>query len=682
MGKKRGMMIGIDGADPFVIDRMIDEGKLPNFKRAIEGGVSHSDHAMIGALPSVTPPNWCSLGTGNWPRTHGVTCFFNHTLGKELDQLEGNWDSRRVQSEFIWERFSKEGKKSVMLNYCEAWPPRFEDKNGIYIDGTGVVPFGRNNVDFQKLITLKDGDFETVFKPHEIKKNSEDCVVDADQYEEMLKNSIGDMDNRSEFEKQFDPVIERPAGIFERSFHHPEDDVIDNILAPMAPPENWSFELPVTAKVAKYTVNDGLVRRYMVVYASDGEHYDTVAVYANRKENKPLCVVKNKQWAWPVYDTFTNPKTGEKIRVAYGVRPITIAEDGSFVEVGITHALNTEDVSTSYPREIGKQMMEEVGPALPYLKFARYISDCNDVLLESFDTVIKWHSDATQWLLKKACPDWDLFYIHIHPIDLFNHWFLCDSLPGASDHWQLAHNSIESIYMSVDKYVGMILDNFLDENTSIFFTSDHAAVPESVGDENPGLGGLDGISTGVMSALGYTVTKKNEDGEDVIDWSKTRAVCQRSSHIYINLKGRDPQGIVAPEDYQKTVDELIGDLYNYRHPDTGKRVVSFCMNREEMEIVGMGGPHCGDILVELMPTYNLEHAFSPTPCTNEGYSLNNLCVMIGGGFKEHATIDRVIRVVDVVPTLCYLTNTPVPGNVEGGVIWQALKGFDEPEYEA
>ena len=41
----------------------------------------------------------------------------------------------------IWEAFAAEGRKSIMLNYCEAWPPRVEDDNSIFIDGTGVVPF-------------------------------------------------------------------------------------------------------------------------------------------------------------------------------------------------------------------------------------------------------------------------------------------------------------------------------------------------------------------------------------------------------------------------------------------------------------------------------------------------------------------------------------------------------------
>ena len=81
--------------------RLIKKGKLPNLKRVIEDGVNRRDWAMIGALPSVTPPNWCSLGTGSWPRTHGITCYNNHTLGKDLQIIEHNWDSRRVESEFI-----------------------------------------------------------------------------------------------------------------------------------------------------------------------------------------------------------------------------------------------------------------------------------------------------------------------------------------------------------------------------------------------------------------------------------------------------------------------------------------------------------------------------------------------------------------------------------------------------
>ena len=178
-----------------------------------------------------------------------------------------------------------------------------------------------------------------------------------------------------------------------------------------------------------------------------------------------------------------------------------------------------------------------------------------------------------------------------------------------------------------------------------------------------------------------TKTYIDEKGNRQIKWDETIAVQQRSSYVYINLKGRDPQGIVEPEDYDKTVQMVIDKLYGYRHPVTGARVVSFCLTREEMEMVGMGGNHVGDILFQVVPTYCNEHAFSPTTCTNEGYSLNNLCIMSGAGFKKNAEIDRTVRIVDVVPTICHLGGVPMPSNVEGGVIWQALEGFEEKSYK-
>ena len=115
-------------------------------------------------------------------------------------------------------------------------------------------------------------------------------------------------------------------------------------------------------------------------------------------------------------------------------------------------------------------------------------------------------------------------------------------------------------------------------------------------------------------------------------------------------------------------------------PETGKRVVAFCMTRDEMEMVGMGGEHCGDIFMQLMPTYCETHGNCPSTVEHENYSLNNLCMMIGSDFKQGEFIRRVIRITDVVPTLCYLCDNEVPSNCEGGVIWQALKNFTEERF--
>lgn len=188
MGLKRAMVIGLDSADPVQVRRLIDEGKMPNLKKLLDNGVANDNLAMIGALPSVTPPNWCSIATGCWPRTHGVTCYNNQTLGQSLRLEEVNWTSENVTADFIWEAFSKEKKRSIVLSYCEAWPPRIKnDEYGVFIDGSGVVPFLRCSIDYQKVVTMEEGEFPMEFIPHAVKSDNKDCIIMGDQYEEMKK---------------------------------------------------------------------------------------------------------------------------------------------------------------------------------------------------------------------------------------------------------------------------------------------------------------------------------------------------------------------------------------------------------------------------------------------------------------------------------------------------------------
>lgn len=670
MGKKRAMMLGLDGADPFVIRRLIAMGRLPNLKRVMEEGTAHKAWNMLGAFPSVTPPNWASLATGNWPRTHGITCYENHTLGKDLGVSDLNWDSRRVESELIWEAFAKEGKRCIMMNYCEAWPPRqLEDKN-IFIDGTGVIPFMRCVADYQKIVWLEKGDFPIEEQLHEMKDSNSDCVVTGEQFEKMAKER-----SEEEADDYFEPMVEHSMAVvppFQRK--RPKDGEADRIRTPLKEPENWGRELPDGALAAVVPLNNSTVRRYFVV------HGDTITVYKNRRaDGEILGEVQKGQWSDWIYDAYN--KEDDVIRVAYKMRWMAGASTDTAIKLYISSAQNMEDISYVYPQEVGQKLFAEVGSAMGFAKYGQTDKpewEDNQVLLESFRINIDWHAQATHWLFNEY-PDWDLYYIHLHAIDLYNHWYLNRAIPGSDPNWENYQELIYGIYEAHDIYIGEML-KYVDEDTSIFICSDHAAVPHSVGDLNPGIGAIPGITYGVLESLGYTKTHLDDQGQPVVDWDQTKAVAQRSSYVYINLKGRDPQGIVEPEDYDNVVQEVISALYNYRHPHSGKRVVAFCMNREEMEIVGMGGPHCGDILVQLVPTFCMEHANCPSTATNEGYSLNNLCLMVGGGFKKGVLFNRVIRITDVVPTICYLTNTSAPSNVEGGIIWQALEGFEEKHY--
>ena len=688
MGLKRAMVIGLDAADPVQVRRLMDEGKMPNLKKLLEGGVANPNLAMIGCLPSVTPPNWCSIATGCWPRTHGVTCYGNQTLGQDLSLEEVNWTSENVTADFIWEAFAKEGKRSIALSYCEAWPPRMtENDNTVIIDGSGVVPFLRSTVDYQKIVTLEEGDFPMEFIPHAVKSDNKDCIIMGDQYEEMKKKSVDTAANTLSWAMPAGvlayPTQAEDMEALSASEDHEEayrPSKADKIKSALKNPTNWSFELPAGAKEATVVLASGTARRFVVLTASDGKTYDTVTIYKNKKTEEPLVSVTGVgEWSDIIFDKYM--VNDDLHKVSYKIYVNEIAADGSNALLYFSHATDMDNLDYFYPQEMGRKLYDAVGPMTQFASVnVRNDHKENDKLV--FDTYAKegceWFAKASHWLFKEY-PDWQCFYVHIHSIDNFQHWFINDTVPGRCEDYQYYRDLIDAVYTENDKYIGEMMQ-YLDDDTAIFVVSDHGQAPKSAGDEYAGIGHIGSMSTKVLGELGYTVTYRDEKGQLKIDWTKTKAIARRSSYIYINLKGRDPQGIVEPEDYDQLVLDIISDLYNYRNED-GKRVIAHCFTRDEMEYLGMGGVHCGDILYQLVPTFNNEHANVFSTVHHEGWSMQNLCIMGGGGLKKGVYIDRPVRLTDIVPTVCYLTDTKMPGSVEGGVIYQALEGFEETKYE-
>jgi predicted AlkP superfamily phosphohydrolase/phosphomutase len=68
-----------------------------------------------------------------------------------------------------------------------------------------------------------------------------------------------------------------------------------------------------------------------------------------------------------------------------------------------------------------------------------------------------------------------------------------------------------------------------------------------------------------------------------VDWSKTRAYAMGLGELYINVKGREAQGIVTPgADYDALKRELKERLVMLTDPETGERAVRRVLAREEV----------------------------------------------------------------------------------------------------
>ena len=69
------LVLGIDGMDPRLTRKYVDDGVMPNVQKYIERGSCREDLMLLGAQPTVTPPMWTNLATGTYPMTHGITEF-------------------------------------------------------------------------------------------------------------------------------------------------------------------------------------------------------------------------------------------------------------------------------------------------------------------------------------------------------------------------------------------------------------------------------------------------------------------------------------------------------------------------------------------------------------------------------------------------------------------------------
>ena len=64
------------------------------------------------------------------------------------------------------------------------------------------------------------------------------------------------------------------------------------------------------------------------------------------------------------------------------------------------------------------------------------------------------------------------------------------------------------------------------------------------------------------------------------------------------------------------------------------------------------------------------------PCCDGDGEGDGLVVLDGPGVKRGHVVSRPAELADVAPTICYLAETPVPADCEGGIISQAL---EEPD---
>lgn len=166
-----------------------------------------------------------------------------------------------------------------------------------------------------------------------------------------------------------------------------------------------------------------------------------------------------------------------------------------------------------------------------------------------------------------------------------------------------------------------------------------------------------------------------------IDWSKTVAYAQGNfGQIFLNIKGRQPNGSVEPEDAPALIAKIKERLFSIKHPETGEPLVEKVYERSDL----YSGPYSdmGPDLTVVLKDWNYRtiglHEFtthktiSPAFGPTGDHRMEGMIVGVGPAFEPGA-LPQNASLLDIAPTILHLLNVPVPDDMDGRVLTELLK---------
>lgn len=379
-------------------------------------------------------------------------------------------------------------------------------------------------------------------------------------------------------------------------------------------------------------------------------------------------------------------------------------------------------------------VLKEVTSALGEFVLRDYPQGHNpDSFLRQIHRILDFHRKLAFYLLSRY--EWDLFVIVLSALDLVQHgyWqYMDQSFQSITEAERTRYGgAIKDMYRKVDGILGELMA-LLAGGINILVLSDHGAGPcykavfinkwlESIGllhylgDGASSFGDrLSNASLQMLKTLHYKIKNtvppeglewlkrtfpklrqkvKSRLVFSEIDWSKTQVYSfgRESTNLFINVKGRFPQGVVNPgKDYEALRDTVIEELMKLRDPDTGELVVDKVYKREEV-YHGECLESAPDLLVTWRnshytswPGYadgkrsvfesSLKHSdYSDWSSLQKGgnHRPNGIIFMKGRGVKEHSTITGA-KIIDLAPTILYWMGVSIPVGMEGRVLTEAF----------
>ncbi|MBO5366340.1 MAG: alkaline phosphatase family protein [Peptococcaceae bacterium] len=676
------MVLGVDGMDPRYTRYMVDQGKMPYMAEYIKRGACREDLVLLGGHPTITPPMWTTLATGCYVNVHGITGFYRQHP-EDLSAVCYALDSRDCKAEQIWNVTAENGIKTLVFHWPgSSWPPSSDSENLFVADGTspGAMGMATSQTEADSIFGASDKVTEPKFMskvdPHAVAM----CVV-----EELPDRSTN---------LGYDFAEAQTTGLDKMSICQDWDPTsatsprINLAQSYIREPQGWAFEIPADAKETVVLMSRGLLRRPALLLKNEAGIYDTFVLYKSKKSEEVLVTLKVGETKGNIYDEGFD-KHDEKHDVVRNMKLLAMAEDGSNMKMWISAAMNVNVYDTWSPQRVYDYVKETCGPTPPTANIYEQTEELHQCMLSGWEIACDWQSKAIHEIVKRE--GIELVMSHMHIDDLVDHTFIHNLSKQVADGMlaagltEVTHEDYkrwqEELYVVTDNYLGSFM-HYLDEGWTIIITSDHAQIASTLFTDSQ-LGTVNGYTARLFQKWGYLDFLHDENGNEIeeIDWSVTKAIPNRSMDIWINLKGRNKhvqsdgtvvEGLIDPEDKYEFEEEIMTKLYELKNR-AGKRYIALALRNKDAVHIGLGGPESGDIVYVLSEMNNQHHGDSLSTAMGEEHtSVSPIFVAAGPGFQSGVYTDRVIRQIDVAPTISALFGVRFPAQAEGAPAYQIL----------
>ncbi len=636
------IVLGLDGMDPRLAERLMDAGELPNLAKMRAGG---GFKPLGTTMPPQSPVAWASFITGANPGVHGIFDFIHRDPSKQCMPYYSAAET--VEGEGAWEV----GDYQIPLSF---WPFNHAPTQTLLKrDGT---PFW-DYLDSAGIAT-RFYDIPANYPPSPSKHGHMHCLSGMGVPD--LHGTYGTYQYFSELvirRKDEGGGIRKPLTFR----NHKAKSKIDG-------PHNTALKVPEAAMIA------------FEIYRHPTEPSARIDI-----QNQTI-VLKEGEWSDWVKLSFTlEMPSFLPAGTAPGICRFYLKETHPNLSLYVT-PINIDpsdpgDQQITEPPEMITDMADELG-----LFYTTGFQEDHKALSHGVFSDAEYKEQAAYVLderlnlldyAKRHYEDGLLFF-YFSSTDLQAHMFWWDSDEKhplrTTEDAKKYNQTVIDIYKRMDEVVGGLVEAYGDEAT-ILVMSDHGFCnfrrQVNVNTwlrDNGYLGPADARSL-LNPMLGQ-----------MVDWTRTRAYGLGLNGLYLNLAGREREGIVRPDQRDALLSEISQGLLGLRDPSNGKPVVK-AVHRADEIYSGPNTVNAPDLLIGFHRGYRASWATTLGDMSREVVTDNDSawsadhCIdasEVPGVIFSNKKIRRANpSLIDLAPTILKQFGVDVPAQMVGGNLFES-----------